>query len=288
MLEPFDYLVPSSIEDAISMLSMDGTKAIMGGTDLVVQITEHRIMPKALVDLAAIPGLDGLSVKRGKITIGAAVTHARLAEWAEKEKPYYALYEASGAVGTPQVRNLATVVGNLCNAVPSADLAAPLLVLDTNVRIAGADGIRNIPLNAFFTGPKKTVLKKNEIVTEISISSLPVCSVSRYYKLGPRNASDLAIVGVACAMSVDGQGRLVRLQFGLSAVGPTPLLVDGSAWIGQAPDETVAWACAKMCAQACSPITDARAGADYRRDMVEYHAYRAVIDCAKMLLEESV
>jgi len=279
-MQPFEYYAPGTVAEAVRLLRGGNAKALLGGTDLLVQMEENLIQPEALVDLTEIPELHELSAA-GEIVIGAAVTHARLVQWTRDKTPYLALAEASKSVGTPQVRNIATVAGNLCNAVPSADLGAPVLVFQGVLTILGPEGEKCVPAQSFFTGPKRTVLKQGEIVTRVLLEAQPPRTASRYIKLGPRRASDLATVGVAALLTLNEAGIIMRLRVGLGAVAPTPLLIDGlEQFIGRRFGPDIAVECGKLAVQACRPITDIRASADYRREMAGILTQRAVEDCA--------
>ena len=255
-------------------------KPILGGTDLVIQIKEGIVKVNTLVDISNIPELDKIEAANGMVKIGAAVTHAKLCVWAKNRNAYGALFEASNSVGTPQVRNLASVVGNLCNAVPSADLAAPLLVLNTSVHITGMKGSRELPLEKFFIGPKKTVLNLGEIVTHIQCPVYKT-GVSNYVKHGPRKASDLAIVGVAVYLDLDHNAKIRALKVALNAVAPTPILIPFTdEFIGELFSEKIAQKCADMAVCTSSPITDIRASADYRKEIVAVNVKKMFEKCA--------
>jgi carbon-monoxide dehydrogenase medium subunit len=178
-------------------------------------------------------------------------------------------------MASPQVRNRGTIAGNICNAVPSADSAPALLVLDARLKLAGTKGARTVAVADFFTGPNRTVIK-DEIVTEIQIPTPPAGSKWAFIKLSPRQAMDLAVVGVA-VLIVAGNGTCQEIRIGLESVAPTPIRVNKAEAIlkGQKFDGNIAKA-AKAAAEESKPISDHRASAEYRRDMVEVLVKRAI------------
>ncbi|MDL2213942.1 xanthine dehydrogenase family protein subunit M [Clostridia bacterium OttesenSCG-928-O13] len=283
-MESFEYLVAGSVDETLHYLREGKARLIAGGTDVLVQMQEDLIAPDVLVDVSRIDALKTLKDEKDALVIGAGVTHSQMVKWAKARPPWHALAQASASVGTPQVRNIATVVGNLCNAVPSADLAGPCLLYGAVVHIAGAAGTRQVPLASFFTGPKKTVLAQNEMVTHLVLAAPPAHSASNYQKLGPRKASDLAMVGVAALVALDGTGLVSTLRLGLNAVAPTPILVEKCAGATGRPfDAALAADCALWAAEQAKPITDYRASAEYRRDMVAVLTQRALSACATQL-----
>ncbi|MDR0840824.1 MAG: xanthine dehydrogenase family protein subunit M [Christensenellaceae bacterium] len=287
MIEPFVYYTPAAVAEAVQLLGQRSAKLIAGGTDVLVQMQEGLLSPEALVDISGIDALKGIREETEHVVIGAAATHHEVMEWAHNLPQYAALAEASGSVGTPQVRNIATVAGNLCNAVPSADLGAPVLLYNSSLTLASANGSRQLPAIEFFTGPKKTALLPGEMVLSIRLTAPPVGCASAYCKHGPRKASDLAMVGVAAMVGLDDNSAVTSLVIGLNAVAPTPILVQGcEQLVGQVMSLSLLDRCARMAAQQCRPITDYRAGAEYRRDMVGVLTKRALERCAAKLGKE--
>lgn len=284
-METFEYCVPLSIEEALDMLSGDGKRRpLMGGTDLVIQLEEKVVQADVLVDLSKIPALHVLGEDGGTMTIGAAVTHAELCAYTNGLPWYKALYDAAISVGTPQVRNIATIVGNICNAVPSADLGAPILLHDSVVHIAGKR-TRTLPAAAFFTGPRRTVLEPGEFVTHLT---LPACKkgIGKYVKFSPRKASDLATVGVAVYLALDEVGLVEDLRVAVGAVAPTPIRIMLPGYIGRPFTVQIAAECASIAAEACAPITDFRASAEYRRHIVGVYTERLLNQCSEEWMRE--
>jgi carbon-monoxide dehydrogenase medium subunit len=203
-MKKFDYLRPQTLEEALSLLNQHGKKAklIAGGTDVIVMIKQKTMMPEVLISLRRIPGLDQIQYD-GSLKIGAMVTHRDIEKSEVIRKEFSALTDAADALGSIQIRNVATIGGNICTAAPSADTATPLLVLGTLVKIKSLSEERRVPIEGFFTGPGETILKKGEMVTELVIPKPLPNTGSAYYKLQRRLALDLPILGVSVLLSLD-------------------------------------------------------------------------------------
>ncbi len=203
-MKKFDYLKPKTLDEAFALLDQYREKAalIAGGTDVIVMIKRKTRVPDVLISLQGIPGLDQIEYD-GSLKIGAMVAHRALEQSELIRKEFSALADAVDVLGSIQIRNVATVGGNICTAAPSADTAAPLLVLGAQVKLKSATSERTIPIDQFFTGPGETVLKQSEILTEISIPEPLPHTSSAYWKHQRRQALDLPILGVAVLISLD-------------------------------------------------------------------------------------
>jgi len=203
-MKKFDYLRPQTLEEALSLLNQFGKKAklIAGGTDVIVLIKQKAMMPEVLISLRGIPGLDQIRYD-GALKIGAMVTHRDIEKSEVVRKEFSALTDAADVLGSIQIRNVATIGGNICTAAPSADTATPLLVLGTQVKIKSLSEERTVPIESFFTGPAETILKKGEMVTELIIPKPLPNTGSAYWKLQRRLALDLPILGVSVLLSLD-------------------------------------------------------------------------------------
>lgn len=253
-MKTFDYAEPRSIGEAVDLLGRPGrSRALAGGTDLLVRLRRGAWEVDRVVNLKRIEDLRGVRGEAAWTRIGALTTLAELADSAEIARRHPILLEAALQMSSPQVRNLATVGGNLCNASPAADLAPPLLCLEAELRIAGPAGERTLPIREFFVGPGRTALKPDELLTEIRVPAR--AGRSAFLKFSPRSAMDLAVVNVAC-FAADGDVRVA-----VGAAGPTPRRVPPS------PEEAMA---------ACAPIDDLRASAEYRRALVRILVRRAL------------
>jgi carbon-monoxide dehydrogenase medium subunit len=267
-MQPFAYYRPRTLDDAIALLadSKTATRVLAGGTDLLVQMRKGARTPAALIDIKRLSDLPSdISFSENAVTIGALATMAGLCAHARVRAELPALAEAASVVGSPQIRNRATLGGNLCNASPAADSAPPLLAYSAEVLIAGPDGSRSMPLADFFTGPGTTALAASELLTAISVPLPAERCGSAFERLTRRLGVDLASVSAACRLSASGAA-----VFGLGAVGPTPIrvaiaspaLVDPSAGASDRRD-----ALREVAARA-RPISDIRAGRAYREAML--------------------
>ncbi len=280
-LREFEYREPSTLAEAISILNQYGkeAKALAGGTDLLVNMKERGLEPKCLVNLKTIPGLSYIRFdEKEGLRMGALTTVREVETSSLIQEKFPCLHEGARSLGSVQIRNRATLGGNLCNASPAADHAPPLLVLNAQVRLVGAGGERVVPLEKFFVGPGVTVLQ-NEILTEVIVpaSSLRVQGV--YLTICRREAVDLAQVGIAvAARAEEKKAKWKDVRIALGAVAPTPLrayetekLLEGRDIEKSVIDEAV-----KKSMEEASPITDLRASDWYRREMVGVLAQRAL------------
>jgi len=203
-MKKFDYLKPKTLEEALSLLAQHGKKAklIAGGTDVIVMIKQKAMSPEVLISLRGIPGLDQIQYD-GALRIGAMVTHRTLEKSDLIKREFSALADAVDTLGSIQIRNVATIGGNICTAAPSADTATPLLVLGAQIKIKSLKEERTVRIEEFFTGPGETILKKGEIVTEFFIPKPLPNTGSAYWKHQRRLALDLPILGVSTLLTLD-------------------------------------------------------------------------------------
>ena len=257
--------------DHVLQLLADGTqrsKVLAGGTDLLLQYQDWDNEALTLIDVSGVAELGAIEETDDQLRIGAGVRLSDVMESPIVQARVPVLVDASRDVAGPQIRNLATIGGNVCNASPSADTVPALLVLDAQAEIASRDGSRSVPLADFFTGPGSTVLEMGEVLTALAIP-LPEPPVASYTKVSPRRAMDLAVVGVGVAMSRAEDGLDVRIALG--AVAPTPLRArraeDHVASAGYV-DEAVAIHAGQLAQDEISPIDDVRGTAHYRHGVV--------------------
>jgi carbon-monoxide dehydrogenase medium subunit len=275
----FDYYEPATLSEASALLRQHGAQAslLAGGTDLLVEIREHIRRPESVINLKKIAGLDRLEFDAAGLRVGALVT-ARAVETHPAVRQHYAgLAQAVTELGSIQVRNRATVVGNLCRASPSADSAPPLIADGARIELFGPEGRRELALQEFFTGPGKTVLGPGEIAVGLSLPAPAPRTGKVYIKHGRRRAMELATVGVAVTLTL--AGRLCdSIRIVLGAVAPTPIRAEAAeaAVQGTAVDEPAILAAARAAAAEARPISDVRSTADYRRQMVEVLTARAL------------
>jgi len=203
-MKKFDYLKPKTLDEALSLLNQHGKKAalIAGGTDVIVMMKQKAMSPGVLISLRGIPGLDQIQFD-GTLRIGAMVTHRTLEKSDLIRKQFSALADAVDALGSIQIRNVATIGGNVCTAAPSADTATPLLVLGAQVKIKSLKEEKTVSIEEFFMGPGETILKKGEIVTEFIIPKALPNTGSAYWKHQRRLALDLPILGVSVLLTLN-------------------------------------------------------------------------------------
>lgn len=267
-MRSISYERPATLTQAVSLLQAHGSDArlLAGGTDLIIGLRQGTVRPNVVVDLKAIPELrPDIRLAAGRVSISADTVMSGLAADDRIRAQFPALAEAAAVVGAVQIRNRATLAGNICNASPAADTAPALLAYDALVVAFGPGGARRIPIEAFFAGPGQTTLARGELVIAIELPVPARPAGSAFGRLTRRRGADLATVS-ACA-SVDGSG-VTRL--GLGAVGPRPLLATDDTGVladpGADPDEQ-AGALARLVLTA-SPISDVRASREYRLSML--------------------
>lgn len=262
----FDYMRPESLGEALALRKKWGkaSSLLMGGTDLFLALEEGVRHTELLIDLKKIGDFSLLEEKDGSVQIGAAVTYSELigAELVKTKLPV--IWESSRLVASMGIRNSATMAGNICNAVPSAESAAPLLVRDALIHISSDSGERTVAATDFFTGPRKTVVEDDEIVTSISVPLMEGKFGESYVKLGRYRGEDIAQVAVA--LSVDEKWNY-RIAFG--AVGPVPMRIPGAETIlkGQKPTALLIEKAKEEMLKTVSPIGDIRASKEYRLHM---------------------
>jgi carbon-monoxide dehydrogenase medium subunit len=281
-----EYLRPRSIEEAISFYKRFGEKAryIAGGTDLMLKIMDRQLNPAYLISLKCIPGLDQIEYESGELRIGALTTHRKLELSPVIQKYFPVLRDAVENIGSVQVRNVATIGGNIVNAAPSADGATPLIVLMAKVRMIGVKGSRTIDLEDFFVGPGQTLLEHGEILYEFIIPKLQPRTAAAYWKHTRRAAMELPILSVAVSISLaEDMQTCVEARIGLGVMAPTPVRAKNAEKLlkGKKLDEQVLKYAGKAAAEESRPRDTARGEAWYRREVVEVLIPRVVNICVK-------
>jgi carbon-monoxide dehydrogenase medium subunit len=288
--EPFEIYRPTSIREALQIRQTKGAGGYFqaGGTDLVIAVKEKGLVPKYVVDLKKISPLRVIREESdGSLRIGALVTMRELETSTLIRNRYPFLAQSAAEVGSVQIRNRATVGGNVANATPSADVAPALLVLDAEARISGLHGERSVPLAEFFLGPGKTVMTQSELLTEIAIPATHGVR-GEYIKFSPREMMDLAYVGVAVALVFESNDKTCsRARIALGAVSPTPIRARKAEAIlhNRVLTEELAELAGNEAATECSPISDVRSSAEYRREMVRVNTKRALLNVAAHITE---
>ncbi|HVP58758.1 MAG TPA: xanthine dehydrogenase family protein subunit M [bacterium] len=266
MLE-FDYIAARDLGEALDALSRGGAEAavLAGGTDLHVLVRSGARKPKLVVAIGRIPALRSVAEAEGEVRLGAALTHAELARDPRLQK-LRALTQAASAVGSPQVRNVGTVGGNLANASPAGDSYPPLLAFDARVVVASARATRELALEGFATGPGETVLAPGELITEVTVSPPRERFYSGFAKVGLRNAVAISVANCALVATMS-DGRLGDVRLASGALAPRAIRMRQTEALlrGQRLTSELVEQASQAAAAECSPITDIRASAAYRR-----------------------
>lgn len=269
----FDLATPQTLGECLKLLAARGgdTKVLAGGTDLLPQMKNGLLKPARVIDLSGVAELRVLAADDGQgLRIGAAVTARQLERDPHVRAAFTSIAESGALVGSIQVRNLATVGGNICNAAPSADMAPPLVALDAEAVIAGLRGRRRrVPMASFFTGVRRTVLKPNELLVEFVVPSPGPGSGGHYLRHTPRRELDIAVVGVAAQVTLT-DGVCSKARIALAAVAPIPLRATAAeqSLEGQRLTPSLIEQAAALAVEAARPISDQRGSAEFRRHLV--------------------
>jgi carbon-monoxide dehydrogenase medium subunit len=268
----FELSLPRTVDDCLRLLSAHGeaAKLVAGGTDLVPQMKSGAVRPSHVVDLSGVPVLRAVHDANGRgLRLGAGVTARTIERDPGIRSRHPALAEAAALVGSVQIRNLATVGGNLCNAAPSADMAPPLIALDAEAVIAGPTGKRRVPLAAFFTGVRTTALAPGEMLVELDIPAADGQSGGHYLRHTPRRELDIAVVGVASQITLVN-GVCAKARIALASVAPTPVRATAAeeTLTGQTLTPDLIQRAAELAVASARPISDQRGSADFRRHLV--------------------
>ena len=263
----FEYVKPGTLREAVRILARYSARAraLAGGTDLVGLISDGMATPEVVVDIKGIPGLDRIEFKNGVLSNGALATFSDLRESPIIARKFPVIREMTGWVASVGIRNRATMVGNLCSAVPCCDSGAVLLVYDAAVLIAGPAGKRKVPLREWFLGPRKTVLKRGEIATGVTVALPKQKHGACFVKLRRYEGEDLAQASVTVLALA---GNSYRISFG--AVAPRPIAGERIEALleGQALSDDLIQKAVRLVPEEIAPITDIRATKEYRLQMV--------------------
>ena len=280
-MKPFEYFEPLSVDETLSLLERfkGEAKILAGGTDLLVQMKTRKTAPKYLINIRNIPNLDRIEYEEGKgLRIGSLVTIADMEDSPIVRDRFPILHKAARELGTQQARNVATVGGNICNASPAAETAPALIAMGASAEIANRSGEKVVKLENFFRSPGESVLKAAEMLIGIYIPNLPLGSEGVYIKHAFRRKLETAIVGVAVWALFHGKDKCLEdARIVLGAVAPTPkraLRAEDLAK-GKRMDENHLESIASLASEEANPITDVRATAEYRREMVKVLVKRA-------------
>jgi|CXWL01.1.fsa_nt_gi CO/xanthine dehydrogenase FAD-binding subunit len=268
------YLAAQSVEEAVRAVSQSGATIFAGGTDLMPRWSRNLVpKPRAVVDVKGVAQLRGVSLADDEVRVGACVLMSELETHPTILATAPILAEAAARVACPQIRNRATVGGNLCNGSPAADTAVPLILLDATLDVASfrSDSLstRAIPIAGFFRSPGSTALQAGEVLTCIRFKPLPEGSFCAWEKFGTRPAMEIAVASVGVVIR-RVEGRVVEARVGYGSVAPIPLRGRRaeSVLIGQPLCDDVVDRCVTAAGEEISPITDVRASEGYRREIV--------------------
>ena len=276
---PFAYARATALDEALELLEDAGEEAklLAGGQSLIPLLAFRLARPTHVIDIARLPGLDAVDVVDGGLHIGTLVTHAHLERSVHLPPPWRALTECAGLIGHYPIRIRGTVGGSMAHADPAAELPVVATALGADFVVRSRAGSRRIPVAEFFSGPFTTALEDGEMIVRIEFAPAPAGRRSAFEEFATRNG-DFAFAAAAVALTLDGEGRAHDVRIALGGVGPTPIrarqaeaALEGSA-LGRA-DITAA---ARLSSEACSPAADARASADFRRELVQVLVERAL------------
>jgi carbon-monoxide dehydrogenase medium subunit len=280
-MKQFQHHQPKTIQDVCLLLSKYGKKAsiLAGGTDLIVQMKKGSLAPEHVINIKKVGSLGSIREDAQGFTLGALATMADIASHPGLHHTLPIIAESARSIGSSQIRNIATLGGNLCNASPAADMSPSLLVLEATVKIAGLQGSRTLPLADFFTGPGAVDLTDEEMLAEVIVPFPPENTKMNYYKLGPRKAMDCAVVSVAVTLSINElTGKCKKARIALGAVAPTAVrlkeaekLIEGKV-IKEIPPPQIA----EAVRQGITPITDVRGSKEYRYETAGILTIRAI------------
>jgi carbon-monoxide dehydrogenase medium subunit len=287
-MKSFTYVRPDSLDEALTLLEKHGPAAIVlaGGTDLAVRLRTGRILPEVVIDVKRIPALcAGVTETGAYLRVGAGTVMSDLITDARVRCHFPALAEAAHEVGSVQIRNRATLTGNVCNASPAADTAQPLLVYGAILNLVHSTGHRSVAINQFFKGPGRTDLRRGEIVESIDLPLPTERQGSAFARATRRLGVDLATVNLACRVKESGQTLLA-----LGAVGPRPLLVteDSGRLVDAACSETERAGILEELVSHATPISDVRASDGYRRGLLRVMSRRVFETAMGRLQEQEV
>ncbi len=284
MYSQIEVYSPKSLAEALEILSQkrDSIRPIAGGTDVMVMIKDGVLKEKALLNLSYVSELSYIKEEDTVILIGAATKYREI-----RRSPLINAYapilaEAVRQIGSPQIQNLGTIGGNLGTASPAGDSIPPLYVLNAKVKLQKKGGSREVPVDKFFLGPRKTVREPDELITEVSVQKMEAGSYYFFEKLGLRSANAISVVSVAGILKLD-QGRISYLRLALGAVAPTVIraVEAEEAAKGSELNEENIKKIAKLAMEATKPITDIRGTAEYRRKATYGLVYEALYKIMK-------
>jgi len=287
---------------ALTVQYAPDVRVLAGGTDVLVDLKTGRVHAQHLVSIRRIDSLHGVEMDNGVLRIGALTTITQMIRSPLVMERFGPILDAASQMAAAQVRSMATVGGNLASAVPCADLPPILMVMNASVRLWSPAGERDVPVDAFFVGPRRTVRRDDEILTSVLVPTPPPGFGAAYVRFALRDGNAIAVASVAAGLVVDDAGRgsdgrhrqvaspVVReARIALGAVSPIPKLVEaaGTLLAGKRLDAEVVQGAARLAREAADPICDVRGSAEFRRDVVEVLTRRALAVALQRAMEAS-
>jgi carbon-monoxide dehydrogenase medium subunit len=275
----------TSLEDAAALLSSlsPDVRLLAGGTDVLVDLKNNGKVVSHLVTMDRIESMHGITGEKDGLRIGALTTISELDESPLIDGPYEIIRDAASQMATLQIRNTATIGGNLIGANPCADLPPVLIVLDATAEVVSGKGTREVPIQDLITGPRQTVLAKDELLAAILVPQPPPGFGAAYARFGLRKGNSIAVATVAASLILDDDGAVRDVRLALGAVAPRPLNVDAAKlWLEDRKLNGDAFAeVARAAMEAAQPISDIRGSAEYRRELVGVLTRRALVAAEK-------
>jgi CO/xanthine dehydrogenase FAD-binding subunit len=274
-----NFAAPTSVDEAVKILAGASglAKPLAGGTDLLVQLRSGRTRPELIVDTKRIPELIGIREESDRFVIGASTPGVMIFENEALTRAWPGIVEGMDLIGSEQIQGRASLAGNLCNASPAADSVPALIAARATALIAGPNGKREAPVEAIVTGPGQTSLQKGEFIVEFHVPKPKPHQSDAYLRFIPRTEMDIAVVGCAVNVTLNGSGVCTDARVVLGAVAPTQVICEASAkaLVGHRLDEPTLAALDAAAGGACNPITDKRGTIEYRIKVAGVLARRA-------------
>jgi len=287
-IRPFAYLEAGTVSEAIGLLAKagSGAYALAGGTDLLARMKLGTLTPRVLVNLKRIAGLNGISREPGKgLRIGSLVSISGIDRSPLIRASHRVLAEAAGGMGSPSIRNLGTVGGNIGRASPASDMAPSLIVLRARVLVEGLRGKREVEIDGFCTAPGTTVLDRGELITGFLVPDVPARSGAAYMRLGRREGMDCSLAGVAVFLTLsERDSGLKDARVAMAAVAVAPKRAKNAEEIllsGSLTEERMKEAARAAAGDSC-PVSDMRASESYRKALVEVLTYRGLAKALRL------
>lgn len=281
MIPPFDYKTPNTIQEAVELLwQADGkAKIIAGGTDLVIGLRNEDQHPQRIIDITRIEELRKIEEKNGAISIGAAVTHSEISSSLLIKKFAKVLSDAVSEIGSPQIRNLGTIGGNIVNASPAADTLPPLMALNAIGKVVSKEGEKQVPLHQLFKGPYETSLRPHELLAHVTFQKLSSEMRSSFVRLARRDAMAIARMSLAIVLKIEKREKRIKdIRIAAGSVTPTPQrMSEAEAFlIGKSPDEGTLQRASVKVSETMIHRSGVRPSTSYKRPVVEALFIRAM------------